>query len=262
MNIPAERSLAGLHVLVTGGARGIGEGIVVNALERDAIVSFVDIDVESAQALVTRLKDTYGPKIPVHFRACDITNFSQIEQVVHEFVSSAGPILGLVNNAGRNSYADPVEMTETQWDDFFALDLKASWLMCKALLPMMRAAHKGSIVQIASVHALMTFPQYFPYAAAKAGLIGLTNNLALDEGKYGIRVNAVSPGYTMTPMLREYFDLNPGTEERALAVHALGYIAEARDIANVVSFLLCDEARFVSGANWVVDGALTSRFAG
>ena len=134
--------------------------------------------------------------------------------------------------------------------------------MCKATLPMMRKAGKGSIVNIASIHAHMSYPQYFPYAAAKSGLLGLTRNLALDEGKYGVRVNTVSPGYTQTPLLREWFDNNPGSEEKALTVHALGMFGEPRDIASVVSFLLSDETRFVSGADWRVDGALSARFAG
>jgi NAD(P)-dependent dehydrogenase (short-subunit alcohol dehydrogenase family) len=255
--------LEGHHVVVTGGAQGIGEAIVEDALTRGARVSFFDINQEQAQILLQRLEGLgFRSGQDVDFQTCDVTNFSAIESAVAACTSALGPVTGLVNNAGRNSYADPVDMTEEQWDSFFDLDLKSSWLMCKATLPMMRAAGKGSIVNIASIHAHMSFPQYFPYAAAKSGLLGLTRNLALDEGKYGVRVNTVSPGYTQTPLLREWFDNNPGSEEKALSVHALGMFGEPRDIASVVSFLLSDETRFVSGADWRVDGALSARFAG
>jgi len=259
----AGKTLDGHHILVTGGAQGIGEGIVEATLERGAKVSFFDINESQAAILVSRLERAgFSSAEDFTFEVCDVTKSAQIEGAVARCVSLLGPVTGLVNNAGRNSYADPVEMTEEQWDSFFDLDLKSSWLVTKAVLPMMRAAGKGSIVNIASIHAHMSFPRYFPYAAAKSGLLGLTRNLALDEGQYGIRVNTVSPGYTETPLLREWFDNNPGSEQQALSVHAMGFLGKPKDIAAVVSFLLSDETRFVSGADWRVDGALSARFAG
>jgi len=249
------------HIVVTGGASGIGEGIVKNALTRGASVSFVDINKDAGVALAEELATNLSPGQHVFFDVCDVTKFDQIEASMAKAAEVAGPVTGLVNNAGRNSYADPVEMTEEEWDEFFDLDLKSTWLMCKAVLPMMREAKKGSIVNIASIHAHMTYPNYFPYAAAKSGLVGLTRNLALDEGKYGIRVNTVSPGYTLTPLLLSWFDQEPEAKDNALAVHPMGYFAEPNDIANVVSFLLSDQARFVTGADWRVDGGLSARFA-
>ncbi len=257
------KTLEGHHILVTGGAQGIGEGIVEDALERGAAVSFFDVNELQGQILLARLEKLgFSTTTDVTFEVCDVTKFAQIEVALARCTALLGPVTGLVNNAGRNSYADPVEMTEEQWDSFFDLDLKSSWLMCKGVLPMMRSAGKGSIVNIASIHAHMSFPGFFPYAAAKSGLVGLTRNLALDEGQYGIRVNTVSPGYTETPLLREWFDANPGSEEQALSVHAMGFFCKPKDIAVVVSFLLSDETRFVSGADWRVDGALSARFAG
>lgn len=256
------QQLAGMHVLVTGGAMGIGRAIVENAVERGARVTFLDVNVDEAQATLEALQAEHGADVPVRFSNTDVTQQQAVQAAVDEAAAVLGPVLGLVNNAGRNSYADPVEMTEEQWDEFFDLDLKSSWLTCKAVLPMMRAAGRGSIIQIASVHARLTYPNFFPYGAAKSGLVGLTRNLALDEGRYNIRVNAVSPGYTLTPLLQSYFQSDPEVEKRALAVHPLGRMAQPRDIANVVSFLLSDEANFVTGADWVVDGGLTARYAG
>lgn len=249
------------HIVVTGGASGIGEGIVRNALARGASVSFVDINKDVGEALAQELTNDLAPGQHVFFDVCDVTDFEQIQTSMTKAVKVGGSVTGLVNNAGRNSYADPVEMTEEEWDEFFDLDLKSTWLMCKAVLPMMREARKGSIVNIASIHAHMTYPNYFPYAAAKSGLLGLTRNLALDEGRFGIRVNTVSPGYTLTPLLLSWFDQEPEARDNALAVHPMGYFAEPNDIANVVNFLLSDQARFVTGADWRVDGGLSARFA-
>ena len=252
-------TLAGRHTLVTGGAQGIGEAIVRDCLARGATVSFLDILRERGQNLQDDLSHEGAD---VRFETCDITDSAALASAMEILVRDAGGLFGLVNNAGRNSYADPVEMTEKEWDDFFNLDLKASWLTCKFGLPTMRRAGAGSVVNIASIHAHMSYPNYFPYAAAKSGLIGLTRNLALDEGRYGIRANTVSPGFTMTPLLKSWFDANPGSEERALAVHPLGHFGEPQDVASMVSFLLSDEARNVSGADFRVDGALSARFAG
>lgn len=252
-------ALDGEHVLVTGAARGIGRAITSGAASRGARVTAVDIDEDE---LVRTAEELAFPSDALQVVRADVTSLAEVELAVRRAEDSLGPVTGLVNNAGRNSYGDAVEFTEQEWDALFDLDLKSSWLVAKAVLPGMRRLRRGSIVQIASVHARMTYPNYFPYAAAKAGLIGLTQSLALDEGKFGIRVNAVNPGYTITPMLRAYFATAPDAEQTALAAHPLGRMAQPEEIANVVCFLLSEEASFVTGADWMVDGGLTARFAG
>lgn len=116
---------------------------------------------------------------------------------------------------------------------------------------------------IASIHAFVTSTGKFPYAAAKSGVVGLTRSLALDEGKYGIRANAVCPGYTRTRMLMrgvESSDDPEAAEAEMRTIHPLGRIAEPIEIANVVAFLASDEASFVTGASFLVDGGLSARF--
>ena len=107
----------------------------------------------------------------------------------------------------------------------------------------------------------MSYPNYFPYAAAKSGIIGLTRNLALDEGKNNIRVNAVLPGFTLTPLVENYFVLNPEKRAEALAAQPMGRMAHPSEIAKVITFLLSDDASFVNGADWIIDGGLSGRFA-
>jgi NAD(P)-dependent dehydrogenase (short-subunit alcohol dehydrogenase family) len=251
--------LEGHHVLVTGGGRGIGAAIVERALEEGARVSFIDVEKEESRALVERL--AAGERLC--FAIADVRSTEQINSAHASVVGKLGPVTGLVNNAGRNSYADPVAMTETQWDDVFSVDLKSAWLVARAVLPAMIAARRGSIVNIASLHADMTYPGMFPYAAAKSGLVGFTRSLALEVGPHQVRVNALSPGYTETGLVKEFFALNdPALRRAVLEAHPMRRMAEPREIANCAVFLLSDEASFVTGANWRADGGLGARFAG
>lgn len=249
--------LDGQHILVTGGSRGIGAATVEKALAEGARVSFFDLLEDEGAALATRLGDG------ALFRQADVCSAEALASALTAAEAAFGPVGGLVNNAGRNSYADPVTMTEDDWDAVFAVDLKAAWLAARAVLPGMIAAGRGAIVNIASVHATMTYPGFFPYAAAKSGLVGLTRSLALDVGRHGIRVNALSPGYTETALVKEFFDKHdPALRAQVLDVHPMHRIGTPAEIASCIAFLLSDEASFVTGANWTVDGGLTARFAG
>ncbi len=249
--------LAHHHILVTGGSRGIGAATVEKCVAEGARVTFIDLLPDEGRALAARL----GPA--THFAQGDVTKADQIAAAVAAGAAQFGPVTGLVNNAGRNSYADPVTMTEDQWDAVFAVDLKSAWLTARAVLPGMIAAGKGAIVNIASVHADMTYPGFFPYAAAKSGLVGMTRSLALDMGRHQIRVNALSPGYTETALVAEFFaKSDPSLREKVMDTHPMHRIATPAEIANCIAFLLSDEASFVTGANWIVDGGLTARFAG
>jgi 3alpha(or 20beta)-hydroxysteroid dehydrogenase len=153
-------------------------------------------------------------------------------------------------------------MSSDEWDQFMALDLKASWLTVRAALPAMIDRGAGSVVNIASLHATLTAEGAFPYAAAKAGLLGLTRSLALDLGRHGIRVNAVSPGWTRSERIETHFrDIGPEATGRIENLHALRRTARPQEVAEVAVFLASDRASFVTGANWAVDGGLGARYA-
>lgn len=246
------------HVFVTGGANGIGAAIVLDAAQSGAKVSFCDLAEEAGKEYE---KELTGKGFQVFFHQGDVANFDNLKVAHTAMVAEFGMVTGVVNNAGVNSNADPVEMTNDQWNRFFDVDLKSVWHTAKLVLPEMRKAKKGSIVNIASIHARMSFPKFFPYAAAKSGVIGLTRNLALDEGIHNIRTNAVSPGYTLTPLLESWFQSVPEKRKESMAVQPLGRMAQTSEIAKVVTFLLSADASFVNGADWIVDGGLHARFA-
>ena len=251
--------IEGRHVLVTGGARGIGAAIAAKALAEGGLVSIIDLDDAAGRELLTALDADKR----VSFTAGDVRRASDIERALEAGAKKFGPVSGLVNNAGRNVYADPATMTELEWEDVFAVDLKSAWLAARAVLPAMKAAKTGAIVNIASLHAEMAYPGMFPYAAAKSGLVGLTRSLALDLGPWRIRVNALSPGYVETALVAEFFDRNdPALRERVLDAHPMRRMGSPAEIANCAVFLISDEASFVTGANWRVDGGLGARFAG
>jgi len=188
-----------------------------------------------------------------------------VRRFVAECAEQLGPPTVLVNNAGRNANFDATTMTEAEWDAFFAVDLKSAWLCAKHVLPHMRANGGGAIVNVSSIHAAATLEGFFPYAAAKAGLAGLTRSLALDHGPEHVRVNCLCPGFTDTRLVRESMDRSsdPAAAERAMVAGvALGRIASPEEIAATIAFLASDDASYVTGATLYVDGGLTARRAG
>ncbi len=248
--------LAGEVVLVTGGAQGIGAAVVRSALEWGARVSFCDIDRERGAELAAELG------AHSHFVEADVTSEASVQLWVESAREAFGTApTGLVNNAGKNSYADAATMTVAEWDEFFALDLRSAWLCARAVLPDMLAARHGSIVSISSIHARLTIPGMFPYAAAKAGLLGLTRALALDTGASGVRANSVSPGLVWTQINERHFSSRPDELASTLAAQPMARAGEPAEIASVVCFLLSRNASFVNGADWPVDGGYSARLA-
>lgn len=261
MSDAAVKSLAGEIAIVTGGSRGIGRAIVELFIRHGAAVVFCDRDAEAGRSAAGNLE----PGAPVTFHPADVSREEDVAAVVRLCAERFGPPSVLVNNAGVNANFDATKMSEQEWDQFFGVDLKAAWLTAKHVLPHMKDAARGSIVNISSLHGFVTRPGFFPYAAAKSGLIGLTRSLALDYGAYGIRVNAVAPGFIETRLVRQSIDL---AEDRAAAERAmvsgvaLGRIGDPMEVAQAVRFLASAEASYVTGASLLVDGGLTARRAG
>lgn len=244
-------SLDGRVIVVTGAGAGIGAAIVTAVLELGGRV--VGLDLVPGQLHDERV---------VHF-TCDVRDAARIAEAIDEGAELFGGLDGLVNNAGVNTYFDAVTMTEDDWDSVMGVDLKAAWLCARAVIPHLRRRGRGAIVNISSIHARLTTAGMFPYAAAKAGVEGLTRSLALDLAPDGIRVNAVAPGWTRTRLVQQWLDRQPdaaAAEAAVLRAHPLRRIAEPREVAAVVAFALSDAASAMTGSVLPVDCGLGSRF--
>jgi len=245
--------------LITGGAKGIGLATLEMVVERGGQAIALDVDLAALRAVRNRFSSDQ-----VLALECDITNEEHIESTINSVVEKFGHIDSCINNAGIGSYFDATTMTVDDWDLVFSVDLKSVWLVSKWVLPHMVARRSGSIVNIASIHARMTIGGMFPYAAAKSGVIGLTRSLALDMAPHQIRVNAVSPGWTRTWLVQEWFEKQPdpkAAEQSVLGVHPLGRICEPREVAEVICFLASPRSSAVTGAEFSVDAGLSARFA-
>jgi NAD(P)-dependent dehydrogenase (short-subunit alcohol dehydrogenase family) len=252
-------SLDGQIAIVTGGARGIGQAVVEVFVTHGASVVFCDLDPDLGASVEQQL----GSR--AKFVRADVSVESDIAAMVETCSATYGPASILVNNAGVNANFDATTMTGDEWDRFMGVDLKSAWLGAKYVLPHMREVGRGAIVNVASMHALATLEGFFPYAAAKSGLVGMTRSVALDWGPHGIRVNAVAPGYVRTRLVQDSIDRNPdpaAAEQSMVRGIALRRIGQPVEIANVIRFLVSDDASYITGTTIHIDGGVTARRAG
>ena len=242
--------LQGKVVLVTGGGSGIGESIVREFARQKAHVAFMDVAVGPSQALCRELAEA---GTPVHFEPCDLTDIPALQRSLGTIKSRLGAIQVLINNAANDERHATDAVTEAIWDSRIAVNLKHQFFCAQGVLADMKSAGAGAIVNLGSVSWMIGQGGMAAYTASKSGVIGLTRSLARDYGQFGIRVNAVAPGWIMTKRQLDKW-LTPESEAQLMERQCLKRRLEPVEVARFIVFLASDEASACTNQHYVVDG--------
>jgi 3-oxoacyl-[acyl-carrier protein] reductase len=235
----------GKVLLATGGGSGIAAATARRFVAEGGRAALLDLDGGRAQAVASELEGSVGI-------TCDVANESSVGDAVRGARERLGRIDCVLNAAGIVQFAPIGELSLAEWNRMLAVHLTGTFLVCRAALPHLRAAGGGSIVNVASVTALVARPNLAAYSAAKGGIIAFSRQLALDAGTDNVRVNVVAPGSVRTPMT------GPVYSDTALPHSIQARLAEPEEIAATVCFLLSDESSFFTGALLVPDGGATA----
>jgi 3-oxoacyl-[acyl-carrier protein] reductase len=243
-----------LNVIVTGGSRGLGLAIAQTvAAAGYRVIAVARKETEELRALATDCARTQQGAI--EFRPFDLGNTGGIADFVGEVRKDLGPIYGLVNNAGLGSAGVLTIMRDEQIESLLRLNTLAPILLAKYVLRSMMIERAGRIINISSIVASTGYSGLSAYSATKASLVGFTRSLAREVGQLGITVNAVAPGFVATEMTH---DLSGGQREQIMRRSALRRMAEGKDIANSVEFLLGEKGRNITGVTLTVDAGNTA----
>lgn len=250
--------------IVTGAGSGIGKAVAKRLSKEGAIIVAADINQESAKQLIKEIQDSGGEGLAIKI---DVANFLEVQNMVKETLAHFNQIDILVNNAGTGSAGRIIDYSEEDWDKPLQVNLKGTFLCSQAVAKEMIPRRKGKIVNIASVAGKSGEEFIGAYCASKFGVIGLTQVLAKELGRYNINVNAICPGYIWTPMwedlarwFKEHFSslaeksLYEIFTKRVEAVTPLRRAQTPEDIANLTAFLVSEEARNITGQAINVDG--------
>ncbi|MFC7292617.1 SDR family NAD(P)-dependent oxidoreductase [Hirschia litorea] len=251
-------SLENQIAIVTGGADGIGRAIVELFCKQGAKVCVADVNESFGEALVVQLREKGHEAV---FAKTDIVSSESVAAMVKKTVETLGEPTILINNAGviwENK--DLLETTQAQWNKSFGVNVEGMWNCAREVLPYMKKARGGSIVNVGSVHGFKIVRGHFPYAVTKHAVNGLTKNLAVEYGDYNIRVNALVPGMIETPNAFKWWDSmpDPVAGRKAIAdLHPLRRNGSLEEIAYPALFLAGPESSFMTGQSLIVDGGRT-----
>jgi NAD(P)-dependent dehydrogenase (short-subunit alcohol dehydrogenase family) len=246
----------GKIVLVTGAATGIGRATAEYLHENGASVFGIGLDADEGRRV-------HAGKAPgLCFRETDLRESAAVDSAVTELMTTFGRLDAVINCAGIYATGKRLEaLSDAEWDLTMAVNLGAIFKVCRATLPLLRASGGGAVVNIASVHADATVTGVPAYAASKAAVVGLSRQLALDYAVDRIRVNALLVGSVATRMTLDGLEAAGGAEALGLSFenNRIARIADPREIATAIGFLISDEASFVTGSAMQVDGGLLAR---
>ena len=245
--------LLGKVAIVTGSTQGIGAAIARLFVQEGArVVINSHVDDAPARALEEELGEAQ-----CLFVQGDVADPAAMQALVARTRERFGRLDIVINNAGIDVFADPLELTAGQWQRCMSVDLEGAWNVSRAALPAMLEQGAGSIVNIASVHGHSIIPGCFPYPVAKHALIGLTRSLGVEYAARGIRVNSISPGLILTEKIEQWLATfpDPGAERaRQARLLPCRRIGEPQEVAYTALFLASDEARFINAADILIDG--------
>lgn len=244
--------------IVTGAAKGIGWGIATVFSKEGAKVVVVDWDEEAGKKTAADINAAGGDAL---FVKCDVSNEEQVKAMIQATLDKYGRIDILVNNAAIGVYKTITDATSEDWDHCLSVNLKGVFLCSRYAIPHMQALGKGVIINISSVHAYANVNGTSPYAASKGGVAALTRAMAMDYSPT-IRVNAIAPGWVLTPLIQGIFDSydDPAEQQRIVEQRqVMKRIGRPEDIGHAAAFLASDEASFITGIQLFVDGGLTAQ---
>ena len=243
--------------IITGAGSGLGQATALKLSSNGITVVVVDISETAGQETVSMIEAKGGTAL---FIAADVSQAPQVEHFVQQTVATFGRIDMFFNNAGISGpglkFADH---SIEQFDQIININLRGAFYGMKYVIPEMLKIGGGSIVNTASTAGVVGVQTVAPYAATKHGIIGLTRTAAIEYGQNNIRVNAIAPGTIETPMVAEFGRQNPETMKATVDSIPSGRLGKPEEIANLVFFLLGDEAPYINGAVYAIDGAVTAQ---
>ena len=253
--------LSGKTAIITGGGVGIGRACAIRMAEEGASIAIFDVLEKEGRSLAAELASR---GLKAGFWEVDVSDHGSVLSGIDSAASHFGRLDVLVNNAGISGSPAPTDqVTEAEWDRVQAVNVKGVFFCTKHAIPHLRAAGGGSIVNLSSIAGLIGVGGIAPYHASKGAVRLMTKNDAITYAAEKIRVNSIHPGYIWTPMVENHLRATSDDLEAAKAaagtVHPLGHMGEPDDIAWAVVWLASDEAKFVTGAEIVIDGGYTAR---
>lgn len=246
------------HIIVTGGAKGIGASCTRTFLASSYNVVVLDIDANQGEQLAGELGDS------CLFISCDLTKSEKVQKAIKQAIDHFGEIDVLVNNAGINPYGTVTETTDELWDTVMNINLKSHFICARECIPSMQRNGQGVVINVSSVQAFASQSKVAAYTTSKTALLGLTRSIAVDYSP-AIRSVAICPGSVDTPMFRKAIRESPDPDEvykECEDMHLAKRVADPDEIADLIVFVASDKAGFITGQSIRIDGGLGVMIAG